>query len=516
MKRCLIPALTLLATPAHAAALGRPAAALGVVVAYLAFCGWTALRHAGKQRRLRSTGAAGEGALLVAYASQTGYAEQLAIQTAQSLQAAGVAVTLQPLGALDAAGLARHRRALFVVSTTGEGDAPDNVAGFARRTMPVGIVLNDLQYGVLALGDSSYAQFCAFGRALDHWLRQAGAQSLFDRVEVDNGDAGALRHWQQQLSALAGHAEIADWRTPEYQVWRLAGRAWLNPGSQGGPVYRIALTPEQGAPTWQAGDVVEIGPRNAPEAVQAWGRALGLAAMPDDLCHALADRLLPDPHGIDPAQLPRLAAMLPPLPHREYSIASLPADGVLELVVRQERRADGSLGLGSGWLTAHAGIDAEVALRIRQNTGFHPPATPCPLILIGNGTGIAGLRAQLKARAAVVSATGQRGAWLLFGERNAAHDALFADEIAGWLENGTLAHADLVYSRDGTAREYVQHRLQAQAGRLAQWVADGAAIYVCGSLEGMARGVDTALRAILGDEAVNALSEQGRYRRDVY
>ena len=48
------------------------------------------------------------------------------------------------------------------------------------------------------------------------------------------------------------------------------------------------------------------------------------------------------------------------------------------------------------------------------------------------------------------------------------------------------------------------------------WVAQGAAIYICGSLEGMAAGVDEALASALGREALDDLATAGRYRRDVY
>jgi sulfite reductase (NADPH) flavoprotein alpha-component len=48
------------------------------------------------------------------------------------------------------------------------------------------------------------------------------------------------------------------------------------------------------------------------------------------------------------------------------------------------------------------------------------------------------------------------------------------------------------------------------------WVDDGAAIYVCGSLQGMAGGVDAALQDILGDARLQAMQRDGRYRRDVY
>jgi sulfite reductase (NADPH) flavoprotein alpha-component len=62
----------------------------------------------------------------------------------------------------------------------------------------------------------------------------------------------------------------------------------------------------------------------------------------------------------------------------------------------------------------------------------------------------------------------------------------------------------------------VQDRLRQAGDELRRWVADGASIYICGSLEGMASGVDETLKALLGDERVEALIEQGRYRRDVY
>jgi sulfite reductase (NADPH) flavoprotein alpha-component len=54
------------------------------------------------------------------------------------------------------------------------------------------------------------------------------------------------------------------------------------------------------------------------------------------------------------------------------------------------------------------------------------------------------------------------------------------------------------------------------ADALRAWVADGAAIYVCGSLEGMSGDVHAVLTAVLGVEAMERLTDEGRYRRDVY
>jgi sulfite reductase (NADPH) flavoprotein alpha-component len=74
----------------------------------------------------------------------------------------------------------------------------------------------------------------------------------------------------------------------------------------------------------------------------------------------------------------------------------------------------------------------------------------------------------------------------------------------------------MVFSRDQQERLYVQHRLLQSSDALLQWLQDGAAIYVCGSLQGMAAGVDAALRQVAGEARMSELVRQGRYRRDVY
>ena len=233
------------------------------------------------------------------------------------------------------------------------------------------------------------------------------------------------------------------------------------------------------------------------------------------LAEALATRLpLPDAHMATMSGLAPQALIdaLPALPHREYSIASLPADGRLELLVRQTVHADGKLGLASGWLTQHAAEGAQIALRVRTNRSFHAPDDARPLILIGNGTGLAGLRALIRARAAA----GRHRNWLLFGERSAAHDDFHGAELAAWREQGVLARVDRAWSRDGGAPHYVQDAVRAAAAEIADWVAQGAAIYVCGSLQGMAGGVHAALAEIVGEARLQQMADSGHYRRDVY
>lgn len=457
--------------------------------------------------------------ILVAYASQSGSTAQLAEKTADSLRAGGMHVELCSLQELDLQRLQRTRRALFLVSTTGEGDAPDMAAGFVDSVMHSPAALDHLGYAVLALGDSEYVNYCRFGHAIEHWLQRSGARRLFDMIEVDDGDDGAVRHWQYRLGQLSGCSDLPDWQEPRYSRWRLGERRLVNPGSLGDPCFQLALQPLDAADlAWQAGDIVEVGPENAAASVAAWlarhrldGEAIVKLRRKSLTLRELASRssLAIDVAGKDAQEV---ADALVPLPHRDYSIASIPADGKLELLLRQWRRADGSLGLGTGWLTEYAPLGAEIRARVRANAAFHAPHADVPIILIGNGTGIASLRALLRQRVA----QGRFRNWLIFGERNADRDFHYGDEIAGWRDSGCIERLDLAFSRDQPERIHVQHRLQAAAADLRRWLAAGAIIHVCGSSQGMAPDVDAALRHILGDDGVQALTASARYRRDVY
>lgn len=461
-----------------------------VIISYLSFCLQTlrrhrdelATQHHGFSAALEQANAQ---SILIAYASQTGFAEQIALKTAQHLQDAGMTVAVSSIAAIKTETLGKTSRMLFILSTTGEGDAPDNAAAFTRLVMSQKIDLSHLHFAVLALGDRHYQQFCAFAHRVDLWLKHQQAHSLFDMIEVDNGDEGALRHWQHYLGVLSGHTEMADWSKPGYQDWILTERELLNQGSLGGPAYRIACVPAQSANgadyAWQAGDIAEVGPDYPSDKDQV-----------NKPANNMAERRA--------------------LPHREYSISSLPADGKLELLVRQMHRPDGSLGIGSGWLTAYAEIGQTIKLRIRENRNFHTPAHDCPLILIGNGTGLAGLRAHLKAR----SANSHLRNWLFFGERNEAYDFFHREEILAWQTQGAISKLNLCFSRDQAERRYVQHALQEQAAEIQAWVEQGAAILICGSLQGMAEDVHQTLSNLLGLDTLEDMAEAGLYRRDVY
>ena len=393
---------------------------------------------------------------LVLYASQTGNARRIAEQLAARLGGPGNGVALLALNELQPARLASCPRAILVVSTYGEGEAPDNGAGFWRRAQHTRPDLRQLRYALLALGDRGYSGFCAFGHQLSAWLDAAGAQPLIGLQEVDQMSAPTLRRWHQQLGQMAGRSLTLE---DTFRSWTLLERRLLNAHSPGAPAWLIRLQPAQALPTWQAGDLAQV----------------------------------------------RLAGQL-----RSYSIASLPQDGVLELIVRQVTQADGSLGRVSGWLCCHARPGDRIELQLLPNPAFHMPEDAAASILIGAGTGLAGLRGLLRQR----YQRGQNANWLIFGERCEQRDRWLGEELEPLAEEGLL-HLDRCFSCPSEQAEYVQQRLRARADQLRQWVDQGACIHVCGSRSGMGAGIHQALQELLTAQQWAAL-QHGRYRRDLY
>ena len=454
---------------------------------------------------------------LITYASQTGVAEQLAWRTATSLQEAQQPTIVKPIQQLTEQDLQQAQQVLLLISTYGTGEAPDLATSFSKKLMQQHLDLSQIQYAVLALGSKEYPDsYCSFGYAVDRWLKQCNAQPLFDLIEVDNANTNDIQRWNQALSNVTKHELNAMNIDKVFDQWTLNQRHILNPNSLGEAAYHIELTAPHDI-TWHAGDIAEIQSGNSVKEIQNFlikyqiPSQTIVESLNQNIEQALWDKnLRVDLNAF--SNLEELLKQLPVLPTREYSIASIPAQQCLRLVVRQKRDENAQLGLGSGWLTEFSQLKDPISLRIRTNESFHLIDDNRPIICIGNGTGIAGLMSLLQQR----NRQNYTANWLIFGERQREHDFFYQETIQAWLNMGTLQRLDLAFSRDQEQRIYVQDVLRSKAEELSKWVEQSAVIYVCGSIEGMATGVDQALIEILGEEHVDALRQVGRYRRDVY
>lgn len=384
---------------------------------------------------------------IVAYASQTGTARGIALEQ-QQLLGGPLTTQLVALSELTPGLLSQVKKALFVVSTHGDGEPPDNGRRFYRDLLglcPSRLSLSSLEYEVLAIGDASYPQFCQFGVDLYQQLARVGATAI-----------KPLQKHQPHIlkSAIAVR-----------KSWTLVAREQLTADQTGG-LFHLRLKANGVLTPWRAGDLVSILPHN------------------------------------DQDQLPR-----------RYSVASVPDDQQLSLIVRQQVNPDGSLGLCSGWLTDIARLGDEIILEHIDNPCCQIEHVTAPLLLIGAGSGLAGIRGHLAQRR---TSPESAPVWLMFGERFDDPHQQLHEELLSWQRSGVVKLIHCAYSRSTDSPAYVQEMINQNSQQIANFIGCNGHVYVCGHYQGMGTAVDLALANALGLHAYRDLQRQNRYHRDLY
>ena len=124
--------------------------------------------------------------LTILFGSQTGNAENLSKRIAKEAGKRGFAPTVQDLGKYATAQLASEPALLVVTSTYGDGEPPDNAKAFWEFLNSEAVPkLSQTKFSVLALGDTNYPKFCAFGKAVDERLEKLGATRVHPRTDCD-------------------------------------------------------------------------------------------------------------------------------------------------------------------------------------------------------------------------------------------------------------------------------------------------------------------------------------------
>ncbi len=515
--------------------------------------------------------------LTILYATESGNSERLASDMAKAARKMGFKPSVVDLADLEMATLASVKRLVVIAATWGEGDPPARAVRAYGELMGEGAPrLDGVQFGVLALGDTAYAQFCAIGKALDARLEALGGKRVADRVDCDlDFEEPAARWIEGALKALAPDdadrsrviavdfgakaAPAAELGPVEAEIIELID---LNSSQSDKETYHVELSFEGAAPAYKPGDSLDLYPENDPAYVEDFLKAAGLSAdavlraeltksrdittlslkaietyatetnhqyvkellASDKAREWIAGRQLIDliqqfPIALTADTIRKVTRGLAP---RAYSIASSRREvgeeaHLLISAVRYETFGRARKGVASGYVADQLKKGQKVRVKLRPNKHFALPAPDQDIIMVGPGTGIAPFRAFVQERRAT-GATGK--SWLFFGDRQFTHDFLYQLDWQNALKDGSLTRMDVAFSRDTPEKVYVQNRLWEKRRDLIEWLDKGAYFYICGDAKAMAKDVRSTLvrayadvKGLSAEAAEKAVSDLDRAHR---
>lgn len=125
----------------------------------------------------------------ILYGSQTGNAEDLAKRVGSRVKSiSDMPLLVQPIDDFPLKLLPKLKLAIFICSTTGHGQEPENMKKFfnfiRRRDLPNDCLLN-LSFAVYGLGDSSYSKFNHVSKILFNRLKECGSTPIQELVLGD-------------------------------------------------------------------------------------------------------------------------------------------------------------------------------------------------------------------------------------------------------------------------------------------------------------------------------------------
>ncbi len=498
--------------------------------------------------------------LTIIFASESGNSEKLAGDVAKASRKLGFKPAVVDMADLDLATLNTAKRLVVIAATWGEGEPPGRAMRVYKELMGEGAPrLEDVEYGVLALGDTAYAEFCAIGKAIDGRLAALGAKRVVDRVDCDLDFAEPAGEWiGNALKALAppdagrgqgnGQVIAVDFGgkpagSPNIDVVEaeVTEHVNLNSSRSNKETVHLALSFEGAAPAYNPGDSLDLYPQNDPAYVDDLLKIAGLSgdeALRNDLLTArdvttlsaktvetyaastgdqsvkkliadagvrdwiagrqLIDLLAAFPTTIDAG---KLRALTRPLAPRAYSIASARSEvgdeaHLLISAVRYDSHGRARKGVASNYVAERLKKGDRVRVKLKPNKHFALPAPDKDIIMVGPGTGVAPFRAFVQERRAT-EATGK--SWLFFGDRTFTHDFLYQLDWQDALKDGVLTRMDVAFSRDRPEKVYVQHKIWERRRELVEWLDNGALFYVCGDAKSMAKDVHATLTRAYAD-----------------
>lgn len=220
--------------------------------------------------------------LTILFGTESGNAEKLANLSAKEAKKRGFVPTVKNVADIVPADLAKIENLLVIISTWGDGDAPESATAFVKELTATTLSLPKLRYSVCALGDTSYEKFCQTGKDVDARLEAFGAARVFSRQDCDLDYDVPHRDWLDGALKAFSPAETASAISfnptpvpPVVEYGRqnpfkaeLTERVLLNGKGTSKETWHYEFSLEDSGIGYEPGDSLAVIPVNAPDAVE--------------------------------------------------------------------------------------------------------------------------------------------------------------------------------------------------------------------------------------------------------
>ena len=511
----------------------------------------------------------------ILYGTQTGTSENLAEEMLSSFKSNGFEGNAVSLSDINLDDMSKMKKAFFVISTYGEGEMPDNAQLFWEDLNSSSAPkFGELEYGVLALGDTSYEDFCQAGKLLDMRMEQLGAKRVIERVDCDVDYEEKSSLWINDLIKLIQPSEKKIVKTSsEKSKWsrknpffaKISENTLLSGKNSNKEIRHYEIDLEGSDLTYEVGDSINIFPVNNDDLVKRFleklkldgnvidegkGKSfydlfkfdLDISTPSKDLLilveksyknknfsnillnsdKSRLDSFLYGKDILDILNIEKNVEIKPqsvidclrPLQHRAYSIASSPKSkkNKVQITVSTLR-----------WNVDnrnHEGVCSTfLADRLKKNEKVKVFMTPNKSFRLPSDDSIPIIMvgpgtgvAPFKAFLEERQLVSAKGMnWLFFGDQTRKDDYIYKSFFSNMIENGILTKLDLAFSRDQEEKVYVQSKMLDNGKSIYEWLEKGAYFYVCGDASKMAKDVETALVKIIHKHSNCSLDDANEY-----
>ncbi|MDR1804835.1 MAG: flavodoxin domain-containing protein, partial [Flavobacteriales bacterium] len=465
--------------------------------------------------------------ITLVYGTETGNAKNLSFSIVEKMKKENFKINLISLDQYRFLDLKRENYFFVIISTHGEGEPPSSAKSFFNFIHKnLNFRLENMKYGVLALGDRSYPFFCKAGEDLDKRLYEMGACRVIPLYKCDIDFEFKAKDWLSEVLNILKKKKVDRKKKIHGKILT---NILLNDQERGSnkEIHHIEILMENGMEKFDylPGDSIAVIAKNPVDEVQniidffkkkdlfenskerkkvrllleeEWNifrlsinmlRKYSLLVgkkIPNDRMWNFFDLLNKFPIK-KKKFLKNLIEIMDPIRPRFYSISSSPKVHYPEIHITVSRHrfkvnGENRYGYCSNYLSKLKEGDS-LSFYIHKNYLFKLPKNNKDIILIGPGTGIAPFRSFLYERE-FVGATGRN--WLFFGDQHFSTDFLYQTEIQNWKKNGVLYRVSLAFSRDQEKKIYIQDKIWENREEFFTWIGKkGAYIYICGNKKPM-------------------------------